>query len=137
MAYIPPRKPEVQILELGRDQMKFVLKNTDLSVANALRRTILAEVPIMAIDMVEIEVNTSPLNDEFIAHRLGLVPLRSENSFHKPYPRVRLILFGAPQTGPGRLWGSVFEDLSFCTSCMPGTALFSLSGHVACRFKSY
>ena len=32
----------------------------------------------MAIELVEVQENTSALNDEFIAHRLGLVPLVSE-----------------------------------------------------------
>ena len=78
-------EPEIRILELGRYNLKFELLNTELSVANALRRIIIAEVPTMAIDLVQVRENTSVLNDEFIAHRIGLVPLVSESvdSFSK------------------------------------------------------
>jgi len=68
----------VKILEHSRYLIKFELLNTDLSVANALRRIMISEVPTLTIDLVEVRENTSALHDEFIAHRLGLVPLVSD-----------------------------------------------------------
>ncbi len=72
-------EPEIKILELSKYVIKFELLNTDLSVANSLRRIIIAEIPTMAIDLVEVAENTGALHDEFIAHRIGLIPLRSHD----------------------------------------------------------
>ena len=58
--------------------MQFELHRVDLSVANALRRIMIAEVPTLTIDLVEVRENTSALHDEFVAHRLGLIPLVSD-----------------------------------------------------------
>ena len=76
----PSKEPSIRILDGSRRyQLKFELRDTELHIANALRRIIIAEVPTMAIDIVQVQENTSALNDEFIAHRLGLVPLVSDS----------------------------------------------------------
>jgi DNA-directed RNA polymerase II subunit RPB3 len=81
------RFPRVKIRELKDDYAKFELRDTDASMANALRRVMISEVPTIAIDLVEIEVNSSVLNDEFLAHRLGLIPLTSEKAMSMRFSR--------------------------------------------------
>jgi DNA-directed RNA polymerase II subunit RPB3 len=69
------RFPSIEILSLQSHEIRFVLSKTDTSMANTLRRIMIAEVPTLAIDLVEFHINSSVLNDEYIAHRLGLIPL--------------------------------------------------------------
>lgn len=54
----------------------FTLKNTDISIANGIRRSCFADVPTLAIEELAIETNTSVHADEVLALRLGLMVLR-------------------------------------------------------------
>lgn len=72
--------PEIEILKINGNEITFVLSKCPLYLANALRRVMIAEVPTMAFDFVEIQENSSVLHDEFLAHRLGLIPLVSDKA---------------------------------------------------------
>ncbi|KAF4124164.1 hypothetical protein GMORB2_5880 [Geosmithia morbida] len=54
----------------------FSLRGIDASLANAFRRIMMSEIPTLAIENVFIENNTSVIQDEVLAHRLGLIPFR-------------------------------------------------------------
>lgn len=65
---------KVEIIDKTPELMKFVLEGAKPAFANALRRTLIAKVPTLAIEDVEFTDNNSGLYDEVIAHRLGLIP---------------------------------------------------------------
>lgn len=78
--------PKITIRELTTAQVRFTLEGVDASLSNAVRRVCIAEVPTLAIDLVEVLENSSVLCDEFISHRLGLVPLTSTIAKEMRFP---------------------------------------------------
>jgi len=68
---------DIKILENSPTSLQFVTKIA-LPLANTLRRIMMTEVPSMAIEDVVIIENSSPMYDEVLAHRLGLVPLKTD-----------------------------------------------------------
>ncbi|KAI0394841.1 DNA-directed RNA polymerase [Xylariaceae sp. FL0594] len=55
-------------------EAQFSLIGVDASIANAFRRIMIAEIPTLAIETVFVNNNTSVIQDEVLAHRLGLIP---------------------------------------------------------------
>ena len=66
---------QVEVETMSEEAVVFDLIGIDAALANAFRRILLAEVPTMAIEKVFILNNTSMIQDEVLAHRLGLIPI--------------------------------------------------------------
>ena len=70
----------LQVINQDEQKISVKLQGIPLQYANALRRICLNGVPIFAIDTVDVLENSSILADEGIAHRLGLIPLKTDLS---------------------------------------------------------
>ena len=86
---------DIEIIEMAERKAKFILRNSSPAMANALRRTLLSDIPKMAIDKVEFHLgpimyddkeyeSVTPLFDEIIAHRLGMVPVPTDLNLFCP-----------------------------------------------------
>ena len=69
---------KIKIIRKEKDEIEFEISGITVPFANALRRTMMMKVPVLAIEDVIFTSNDSPLFDEVIAHRLGLIPLKFE-----------------------------------------------------------
>ena len=65
----------LEIVSRSAREVEFDMIGIDAPFANAFRRILLAEVPTMAVEEVFINNNTSVMQDEVLAHRLGLLPI--------------------------------------------------------------
>mmetsp|Transcript_684 Transcript_684/g.1907 ORF Transcript_684/g.1907 Transcript_684/m.1907 type:complete len:377 (+) Transcript_684:450-1580(+) len=69
---------KVDVISETDDVIEFDMIGADAAVANTVRRILIAEVPTMAIENCFIYNNTSIIQDEVLAHRLGLVPIKAD-----------------------------------------------------------
>ncbi|MCK5283175.1 MAG: DNA-directed RNA polymerase subunit D [Nanoarchaeota archaeon] len=78
---------EIRFLEKSKNGMKisFLVRGITPYFANTIRRAVIEEVPTMAIEDIELRKNSSILYDEIVAHRLGLIPLKTDlKSYNLP-----------------------------------------------------
>ena len=80
---------DIDMIEMTERKAKFILRDSSPAMANALRRTLLSDIPKMAIDRVEFHLgpimvdgkeyeSITPLFDEIVAHRLGMIPIPTD-----------------------------------------------------------
>lgn len=66
---------EVSLIKKHENRIEFSVKGISPYFANIIRRYAMIKVPVLAIEKVEFYDNTSAFWDEYIAHRLGLMPI--------------------------------------------------------------
>jgi DNA-directed RNA polymerase subunit D len=76
---------EIKVADKNDLSLRLIVEDVETAFMNSLRRIMLAEVPSMAIDEVVVIENSSMLHDEMLAHRLGLIPLKTDlDSYNLP-----------------------------------------------------
>ncbi len=74
--------PKFKIISELSDVFKFTLSDVDISVANAIRRTILSDIPVVAIktetyqdNKCTVFINTTRFHNEIVKQRLSCIPI--------------------------------------------------------------
>ena len=73
----------LEITNENDEKVSVKIKGVPLQYANALRRICLNGVPIYAVESIDMLENSSVLADEGVAHRVGLIPLKTDLSASK------------------------------------------------------
>ncbi len=71
----------MKLINKKNNQITFTAE-VEESLANAIRRY-MNQIPVLAVDEVEISKNDSPLYDETVAHRIGLIPIKTDKSVNE------------------------------------------------------
>ena len=76
---------ELKVLKNDEISTSFILKGVNSAVVNTIRRLVINDVPTLAIEDVKFIKNSSAMFDEYVAHRLGLVVLKTDlKSYNLP-----------------------------------------------------
>ena len=124
---------QITVLEAEETSARVRIDDADAALVNAIRRTLIADVPKMAIEDVEFHLgpiraedgkeyeSVAPLFDEMISHRLGLVPLPTDLGLFVPRatcPTCKgegcatcTIIYSLNKRGPGTVTSGDLEPI--------------------------
>tara|TARA_B100000787_G_C16190781_1_gene297362 strand:- start:555 stop:1244 length:690 start_codon:yes stop_codon:yes gene_type:complete len=90
-----------------QDRASLTIENSSIPVVNAIRRSMLCDIPMIAVSKVHITKNNTPMPDDMLSHRIGLIPIYIDTSID--LENVHLYI---DKSGPCELYS---DDIS-CTS---------------------
>ncbi len=88
------------------NRIEFVASDLSISFANMIRRYSMSRVPVLAIENVTFYDNTSAFWDEYVAHRLGLMPITTPDKT----PKTAEIIFSLDAEGPKTVYSSDLQS---------------------------
>ena len=97
---------ELTLEKKHENRIEFVIDGVSIAFANALRRYTMNRVPVLAMDSVTFYDNTTSMWDEYIANRLGLMPVRTPDDF----PESGEVVFSLDETGPKVVYAKDFKS---------------------------
>ena len=97
---------KVNFIENTPAALRFKISGVGSTFANSLRRIALNSVDCFAIDKVTFYENTSSMFDEYIAHRVGLIPIITPEG----YDEKDEILFHLEAEGPRTIYSKDLEE---------------------------
>ena len=93
-------KMKLALQKKHENRLEFVAEGISTSFANMIRRYSMMYVPTLAITSVTFYDNTSPYWDEYIAHRLGLLPIVQPKKMGKNIE----VMFVLDEQGPKKIY---------------------------------
>ncbi|RMF89570.1 MAG: DNA-directed RNA polymerase subunit D [Methanobacteriota archaeon] len=135
---------EIDVLSSDDRSLRFILKDGNPSLANALRRVMTSEVPVLAIEDVEFIENSSSLYDEVLAHRLGLIPIKTDLSVLNFRDECKCesgcpscqVEFTLKKKGPAIVYSDDLKSTSKTMKPLPGIPLVKLGKKQAIELKA-
>jgi len=97
---------KITLEKCDNESARFKLSEASIAFANAIRRIAMSQLQVMGIDTVTFYENDSALFDEYIANRIGLVPLESPDG----YTEKDVVLFSLDKSGPGIVYSKSLKS---------------------------
>jgi DNA-directed RNA polymerase subunit D len=87
---------ELTLKKKHENRIEFAVEGIGPTFANAVRRYVMNRIPVLSIDTVTFYDNTTSMWDEYIAHRLGMMPIVTPEKL----PASVEVVFSLDETGP-------------------------------------
>ncbi len=115
---------KAELLESKGNKISMKVSGTDLAFLNAVRRYSMGRVSILAVDSITMYENTSSMFDEYVTHRIGLIPIITPKGVKEGME----VAFSLDETGPKVVYSgdmkTTDKDVEVAKDMIPIITLF-------------